>query len=65
MARPDARLVAEWCEHRAERSPADQATGGVVMPNGTRIVSQHDGFLAACVRHLCGFSLPAKKRRAA
>ena len=45
---------AEACERRMDRSPADQATGGVVHPNGTHIVSQHAGFLAACLRTILG-----------
>jgi hypothetical protein len=59
---------AEECEKRAERSPADQATGGIVHPNGTHIVSQDTGFLAACVRLILteyGFELAKPKRGAA
>lgn len=56
---------AEDCERRVDRSAADQATGGVLHPNGTHIVSQHAGFLAACVRLILtdyGVTLSKPKR---
>ena len=37
-------------EHRPERSPADQATGGLLHPNGTQVVSAHHDVMAACTR---------------
>ena len=55
----------DFWEHRDDRGPADQATGGVIHPNGTRIVSADHDFLAACLRTMLGTTKPRRRKKAA